>query len=266
MSQGAAVPTSRREADARRIVALATSIALHLGILLALFGESPSPLPANERPMQVRLIDDPRGRAAGAPANVPFPRMPSATHARVDRPRSGPARIAKARVAPHPQPSPAAVQVVEPAPLPPPAALADTTPRATVSDTATLADRAGATPGFNGSGANGSDASGSMRRIVFTRRVEPALPPSYRRKPVDAVVILAVRIDAYGAPRDLRTVRSSGSSELDFAAREAARKSRYAPHLRNGAPIAFWALIPYEFGKPTIDIEAALAAAGYEHT
>jgi protein TonB len=165
-----------------------------------------------------------------------------------------------------PQPSPAIVQVAEPTPVPPAASLAAQAPATSASDTATLATGASAAPGAAGSGANGADLAGSMRRIVFTRRVEPTLPPSYRRSPKDTLVVLAVRIDRYGSPRDVRMVRSSGSSELDFAAREAARKRRYAPHLEHGNPVSFWALIPYEFGKPAVNVERVLAEAGFEHT
>jgi protein TonB len=256
-------------AAARRVVALAASLAVHLAILLLLFRESATPLPPPpEQPVSVRLIDDARGRAAGQPTRVAFPRVPSAAHARIENaPRLGPARLAKSNTVKRPQPSPAIALTVEPTQVPPPALpKADTALEQRTSDTATLATGTSATPGAAGSGANGTDAAGSMRRIVFTHRVEPALPPAYRRDPKDTYVILAVRIDRWGAPRDLRMVRSSGSSELDFAAREAARKSRYAPHMKNGKAVAFWALIPYEFGKPTIDLERALAEGGFEHT
>jgi len=255
-------------AGARRVVALATSLALHLAILLLLFCESATPPPAlPDPPVAARLIDDARGRAAGTPMPIAFARMPSAAHAPVDRPRQGPSRIVKsAPAARKPQPSPAIVQVTEPTPLPPAASLAAKALTASVSDTATRATGTNAVPGAAGSGANGTDIAGSMRRIVFTRRVEPTLPPSYRRSPKDTLVVLAVRIDRNGSPRDLRMVRSSGSSELDFAARDAARKSRYAPHLEHGNPVPFWALIPYEFGKPAVDVERVLADAGFEHT
>lgn len=255
-------------ARARRVVALAASLALHLAILLLLFRESATPAPpVPDPPVAARLIDDARGRAAGAPMPIAFARMPSAAHAPVDRPRQGPSRLVKTAPARRkPQPSPAIVQVAEPTPVPPAASLAAKVPTSSVSDTATLATDASAAPGAAGSGANGADFAGSMRRIVFTRRVEPTLPLSYRRSPKDTLVVLAVRIDRYGSPRDLRMVRSSGSSELDFAAREAARKSRYAPHLEQGNPVSFWALIPYEFGKPAVDVERVLADAGFEHT
>ena len=253
---------------ARRVVALAASLAAHLVLLLLLFRESATLPPAlPDPPVAARLIDDARGRAAGTPMPIAFARMPSAARVPVDRPRQGPSRSVKsAPVAGKPQPSPAIVQVAEPTPLPPAASPASNAPTASVSDTATLATGASAAPGAAGSGANGTDLAGSMRRIAFTRRVEPTLPPSYRRSPKDTLVVLAVRIDRYGSPRDLRMVRSSGSSELDFAAREAARKSRYAPHLEHGNPVPFWALIPYEFGKPAVDVERVLADAGFEHT
>jgi protein TonB len=255
-------------AGARRVVALAASLALHLAILLLLFRESTTPTPAvPDAPVAERLIDDARGRAAGAPTPIAFARMPSATRVQVDKPRQGPSRIEKsAPVARRPHLSPAIVQVAEPTPVPPAASPAVQAPAASVSATATRATGASAVPGAAGSGAQGSDIAGSMRRIVFTHRVEPTLPLSYRRSPKDALVVLAVRIDRFGSPRTLRMVRSSGSSELDFAARDAARKSRYAPHLERGKPVAFWALIPYEFGQPAVDVDRVLAEAGFEHT
>ena len=251
--------------DAQRIVAGAGTLLVHLLLLLALLGEPASVRLPPSRPITVRLIEDPRGQAAGPATNKSEARMPSAQQVPVKAISRGDARAVHAstrRIV-----SNAAPQVLVVSPIPPPAIeTSRAPPDGLASRTATLAVAAGNAPGNAGSGRHGSDAEGSMRRITFLRRAMPTLPRSYRNQPVSAWVMLAVRIDESGRAREVRMMRSSGSAEIDFAVREAARKSVYVPHQRDGRPVAFWGLIPYTFGDVQPDIDAALASAGFEHT
>ena len=254
--------------DARRILAFAGSVLLHLVVLLALCGDTlETPPPLRARAIEVRLIDDARGRAAGPPMARAQPRMPSAAPARVDSPRIAASHVSRASA--QRRVSPAQPAVLEVARVPPPAIeTAKVAPDGFASDTATLAQAQSGTPGAAGSGRNGHDLAGSMRRIALLKRVAPSLPYSLASAARGTWALLAVRVDSSGHAREIRVLRSSGLAEADFAAREAALASAYAPHVRDGKPVAFWGLLPFVFGDAdaNLDIEGALAAAGFEHT
>lgn len=61
--------------------------------------------------------------------------------------------------------------------------------------------------------------------IVY--RVAPAYPPAARRKGIEGSVLLHVRFDASGRPKDISIMTSSGSPMLDDAARDAVSRWRF---------------------------------------
>ena len=59
--------------------------------------------------------------------------------------------------------------------------------------------------------------------------------------------MLSVQIDAAGRPDQIRIDKSSGSRELDRAAREAVLQWQFSAKVVNGVPTASELLIPVEF-------------------
>jgi TonB family protein len=249
----------------QRIAALAGTLLVHAALLLALFAESAIVPPPHDRPLIVRIIDATHGRAAGAPTARAEARAPSSAKQPVAAPRRAPivAAHATGRVT---RTSEAIARVVVESRIPPPA-IDRSSLRVSVGASATsLAIDPGPAAGAAGSGRAGEDATGGMRRIAFARRVAPLLLASARRHADGSWAIVAVRVDAGGRAREVRMVRSTGSPDLDYALREAARESRYVPHVQGGRPVTFWGLVPYVFGEVDADVEGALAAAGISHT
>ena len=56
-----------------------------------------------------------------------------------------------------------------------------------------------------------------------------------------------VQLDAKGHPDQVRIEKSSGSRDLDRAAREAVMQWKFSPKIENGTPVASELLIPVEF-------------------
>lgn len=78
-----------------------------------------------------------------------------------------------------------------------------------------------------------------------TTTVPPAYPP---RALGDGVVIVELAIDASGAVKDARVVRSAGG--FDGAALDAARQWRFRPAQRAGAPVPAYAYLIFGFRQP----------------
>jgi outer membrane biosynthesis protein TonB len=240
---------------------MAASAALHLAMLMLLFGERAVPLVIPEQRLEVRVIDDPRGLAAGAPTDDRRPHASSIPSSVAAPTRSVPAPAKGASS----QAKRSDATPVIAARLPRPA-IERPHFDARGALASNLSPRGDASGGDAGSGRHGSDLAGSMRRIAFVTAVRPALDARTKREAHDAYAIVAARIDIDGRPHDLRFLRTTGHASLDKAIRIAVNRSRYRPHVENGKPVEFWAIIPYVFGDAQPDISGALASAGFEHT
>lgn len=78
-------------------------------------------------------------------------------------------------------------------------------------------------------------------------RVAPKYPPAALRNNDAGTVMLNVVIDATGRPDHIRIEKTSGSRELDRAAREAVMQWRFNAKVVNGVPTESELLIPVEF-------------------
>jgi protein TonB len=76
---------------------------------------------------------------------------------------------------------------------------------------------------------------------------QPRYPAQARRRNQQGVVLLEVRLDARGAQREIRLLRSSGFSSLDRAALEAVAEWRFHPEVINGQGVPSRVQIPVEF-------------------
>lgn len=162
-------PARRPRKGARRALAVAASLGLHLGGLAALLTLRPAPArPAEPRPMTVALVDAP-------PTPAPAP-----------APAAAPARAAPTRAAPAP---PRAAARPAPAPKDVPAPPAVSARAAATGNEVGEAELAGAAGAGSGEGAGGGGGGGACD---MARRLQDALAK-------DALVRAA--LGAPGGPR-----------------------------------------------------------------
>lgn len=76
---------------------------------------------------------------------------------------------------------------------------------------------------------------------------EPRYPARALRRGQSGEVLLRIHVDARGMPARVEVVSSSGSTDLDRAARDAVRRWRFRPAMRNGTAAAGIVNVPITF-------------------
>lgn len=76
---------------------------------------------------------------------------------------------------------------------------------------------------------------------------EPFYPPQEIRLGHEGTVVLALHILADGRVGDVRVAQTSGYPKLDESALREAKKWRFVPGTRDGAPFAMWKQMPVTF-------------------
>lgn len=92
----------------------------------------------------------------------------------------------------------------------------------------------------------------SHTSVRYLKQVIPTYPKISERLGEVGTTYLSVLVDEHGLPVSVTVSRSSGSSRLDAAARDAALQSRYVPYTTNGVPQRFEVQAPYVF-KPSVE-------------
>lgn len=92
----------------------------------------------------------------------------------------------------------------------------------------------------------------SHTSVRYLKQVIPTYPKISERLGEVGTTYLSVLVDEHGLPVSVTVSRSSGSSRLDAAARDAALQSRYVPYTTNGVPQRFEVRAPYVF-KPSVE-------------
>jgi periplasmic protein TonB len=82
---------------------------------------------------------------------------------------------------------------------------------------------------------------------AYLRAPPPRYPAAARRKGEEGTVVLKVLVTAEGAASSVELERSSGSSALDDAARDAVKGWLFAPARRGAEPVETWVLVPVVF-------------------
>lgn len=148
--------------------------------------------------------------------------------------------VVKKTVTPPPRVAPAA----KPAPLPPPAempvaaaapSIEPPTPAAPTAQAALPAPVAVPAPPKTVSG------------VEYILAPQPDYPPIAKRMGEEGKVILRVLVNEKGRPERIDVRQSSGSTRLDEAARHAAARALFKPHLEDGRAVAVYALVPINF-------------------
>ncbi|HET6906063.1 MAG TPA: TonB family protein [Rhodanobacteraceae bacterium] len=84
--------------------------------------------------------------------------------------------------------------------------------------------------------------------IAYETATPPRYPIAALREGVQGTVLLRVLVDATGKPVQVMVLKSSGSRELDNAAREHVLAAwRFHPAQRDGHAIQAWAQVPVKF-------------------
>jgi periplasmic protein TonB len=76
---------------------------------------------------------------------------------------------------------------------------------------------------------------------------EPEYPPSAIREGREGTVLLSIQVLENGRVGEVRIERSSGVQSLDNSAVREARRWRFRPGTRDGAPVAMWKQLPVTF-------------------
>lgn len=72
-------------------------------------------------------------------------------------------------------------------------------------------------------------------------------PEIARKAGIQGQVVIHVLVDEKGIPSELKILRSAGHEELDEAAIEAVKKTRFTPAIHEGKAVKFWMAIPIKF-------------------
>ncbi|UTY57558.1 energy transducer TonB [Massilia sp. erpn] len=83
--------------------------------------------------------------------------------------------------------------------------------------------------------------------VEYIRAPQPVYPSISRRMGESGVVTLRVLISEKGLPEQATVQKSSGSSNLDEAGRQAAMRSLFKPFMEDGKPVPVYVLVPINF-------------------
>lgn len=83
--------------------------------------------------------------------------------------------------------------------------------------------------------------------IEYIEPPQPAYPPVARRMGEEGKVMLRVLVNEKGRPERVEVQKTSGSPRLDEAARQAAMRAVFKPHIEDGRAVAVFAIIPIRF-------------------
>lgn len=119
----------------------------------------------------------------------------------------------------------------------------DTTPSQILTTTTSDLAKPFEIPTGSAAGSGNNDAT-----IAYETATAPAYPIAALREGVQGTVLLRVLVDATGKSVQVLVLKSSGSRELDNAARDHVLAAwRFHPAQRNGHAIQAWAQVPVKF-------------------
>lgn len=83
--------------------------------------------------------------------------------------------------------------------------------------------------------------------VEYIQPPQPEYPPISKRMGEEGKVLLRVLVNEKGRAERVDVHKSSGSARLDEAARRAAARALFKPHLEDGKAVAVYALVPINF-------------------
>ncbi|GGY18893.1 TonB family protein [Massilia dura] len=83
--------------------------------------------------------------------------------------------------------------------------------------------------------------------VEYVRQPQPVYPSISRRLGETGVVTLRVLVSEKGTPEQATVQKTSGSTNLDEAGRQAALRSLFKPYMEDGKPVPVYVLVPINF-------------------
>ncbi len=243
-------------AGTRRHGPLLLAVALHGGLIAALMHGLQATL---ERPEPREVVTLLLSVAANAPqamtqhaAATPLPRPATPAAATPSMPMPVPALVPvqQSIQQPLPQPAAPAVAVVQEAPaavVPPVAAASSASVPAQEVRSAAVAPATVAAPAPAPAAATQARGPVTVNGVEYLSAPKVDYPISARRAGLEGKVMLRLLIDEKGLPQRADIQQSSGHPRLDEAARAAALRALFKPHLEDGHPMPVYALVPISF-------------------
>lgn len=91
------------------------------------------------------------------------------------------------------------------------------------------------------------EAESAEKAVTVLKRVKPVYPPVARRLGLEGTVVLSVRIDKEGIPREVSVAQSSGRWDFDVSALEAVKQWRFQPPEQDQDVSARWIKVSIQF-------------------
>jgi len=228
-----------------RAVPLALIVLLHAALLYAaLHGmKHPIAIPTVPREVIATLITPQLAPTPPQPQPAPPAPQPEPKPAPKVMPKPTPVPVVRKAAPPKadPKPAPEPTEKSISAPAPPPVAAAPSAPEPQAA--APAAPPAPPAPPAPAAPAPPKTVSG----VEYVQPPQPDYPPLAKRMGEEGKVMLRVLVSERGHPEKVDVQKSSGSARLDEAARQAALRAVFKPHLEDGRPVAVYALIPINF-------------------
>lgn len=225
------------------LVALAASMALH-GAALGLGGFAPAAVTMPPRLLEARLVQEEvlpeKPKAPPRQEAPPRPARPEAARSETRHPpaaapiASAPARL----VSEQPAERPAATVVSGPSAVSPVVVAQGAGAPAGVARSPSVgAGSAAAAPAYSPASFNAG----------YLHNPKPAYPMMARRRGLEGIVRLDVRVSVDGIPTAVKIRESSGHESLDEAAATAVWHWKFVPAKRGGEPIEDTVVVPVRF-------------------
>lgn len=229
----------------KRAGPLVLIVLLHFGFFLALqSGLSHQATQAQAEPREIAasfIAPAPEPQAKPSPAPQPAPSVKKQTKQAARQKHSGSHPVTHPapadRPAPFETPQAPASAAAEPS-APAPAATQSVEPAASSAPAPVPQAAAAAVP---------KTAPKTISGVEYIQPPQPEYPPLSRRMREEGKVLLRILVNEKGRPERVEIHKPSGFARLDEAARQAAMRALFKPHLENGRPVAVFALVPINF-------------------
>jgi periplasmic protein TonB len=210
-----------------RLGPLALIVLLHVGFFYALErGLAGKSVPLQTQPKEVfATLVTPAPQSTPRSIPKPEPEAPKSRPAPKPIPKPTPKPIAKKAIpAPDTAAAPSAPPTVSPAPPAPPApAAAPAAPPASPAPPKTISG------------------------VEYLQPPNPEYPAMSRRMREEGTAVLRVLVNARGRAERVELQKSTGSSRLDEAAKQAVLRTLFKPYLEDGKALPVFATIPIKF-------------------
>ena len=236
MFETSLIESSHKKDEAKKVVSLPVSVAIHALVIGAILGASiwfVGDVP--EPPIPVTFY------AAAPPPPPPPPAAPKAAPKAPDAPKPVPVKAVEMT-------QPVVIPETVPQPLAAPEPVAESTGVEGGVEGGVAGGVAGGVPGGTGAGMGSEPlrVGGDVKAPVLSSRVEPQYPEAARKARMEGVVILEAIITDQGSVEDVRVLKSVNPL-LDASAVRAVQQWKYKPATLNGRAVRVYLTVTVTF-------------------